>query len=124
MLNELETWLAPYLQVFGNNEWMQAGVAIFGSLIIAWIFDHVLCAGIKKMTARTPFRFDDILIEYLHRPIYLTLILIGLALATQLLKFSGSVEQITFSVLLTLGYIVWTIFLLRATRGLLQYLAR
>ena len=42
MLSDLQTWLGPYLGVFGANLWLQAMVAIVGSLIIALIFDRVV----------------------------------------------------------------------------------
>jgi small-conductance mechanosensitive channel len=125
MLGELQTWLDPYLSVFGRNAWMQAAVAIFGSLVLAWIFDRFLSASIRKLTTRTRFQFDDFLIEYLHKPIYLTLILIGLALAISLLQIElgERIEAIVYSVLLTIGYIVWSIFLLRATTVVLKAIA-
>lgn len=123
MLAELQARIGPYLEIFGNNPWMQAGVVVVASLIIAWVFDRVICAGIRTMTGRTPFEFDDILIDYLHKPIYQTLILVGLALAARLLAFGESVDAIVYSVLLTLGYIVWSLFLIRVIRRLLLSLA-
>jgi hypothetical protein len=59
MLSDLQTWLGPYLGVFGANVWLQAAVAIIGSLLLAWIFDHIICAILKKLTSRTQFQFDD-----------------------------------------------------------------
>ena len=86
MLTNLQVWLEPYLGFFGSNTWLQATVAIVGSLLLALIFDRFICGALKKMTARTQFSFDDLLIDYLHRPIYFTLLLIGLALAGNLLQ--------------------------------------
>ena len=123
MLAELQTWLEPYLSVLGAAPWLQALVAVLGSLLLAWIFDHVICVTLKRMTARTHFKFDDYLIDHLHRPIYYTLILIGLALAIELLKFNEVFDRIAFSVLQTLGFIVWSIFVIRAARSLLKALA-
>ena len=123
MLNDLQTWLGPYLGVFGGNPWMQAGVAVFGSLLLAWIFDHFICAALKRVAARTRLSADDFLIDHLHKPIYMTLILIGLALAVSLLHFEETVDRILFSVLLTIAYIVWSIFLIRVTGALLRALA-
>jgi len=58
MLSDLETWLEPYLGVFGANVWMQAAVAVVGSLILAWIFDRFICAMLKNLTSRTQYQFD------------------------------------------------------------------
>jgi len=123
MLTNLQTWLEPYLGFFGSNTWLQATVAIVGSLLVALIFDRFICGALKKLTARTQFSFDDLLIDYLHRPIYFTLLLIGLALAGNLLQLGESFEEIVFSILLTIGYIIWTLFLISATRTLLGAIA-
>lgn len=123
MLSDLQLWLEPYLGVFGANAWMQAGVAVVGSLLLAWIFDHVICTALRKVAGRTSFRFDDYLIEHLHKPIYMSLVLLGLALAVNLLQFGEPFDEIVFSTLLTLGYITWSLFLIRATRALLGAIA-
>jgi len=123
MLGDLQTWLEPYLGVFGSNVWLQAMVAVAGSLIVALIFERVICGALKKLAARTRFRVDDYLIDHLHRPIYLTLVMVGLALAVNLLQLGEPFESIAFSILLTIGYIIWTIFLIRATRALLGAMA-
>jgi len=123
MLNNLQIWLEPYLGVFGANVWMQAAVAIIGSLLLAWIFDRFVSAMLKKLTSRTRFQFDDYIIDHVHKPIHVTLILIGLALAVDLLKLDEFFDEIILSVLLTIGYIVWTVFLIRSTRALLAAIA-
>jgi small-conductance mechanosensitive channel len=123
MLNNLQTWLEPYLAVFGASPWMQAAVAIVGSLILAWIFDHIVCAMLKKLTSRTHFEFGDYIIDHVHRPIQVTLVLIGLALAVDLLKLSEVYDEILLSLLLTIGYLLWTVFLIRGVRALLAAIA-
>ena len=125
MLKDLQTWLEPYLGFFGNNPWLQAAVVIVGSHIVAWIFDRVIGSSIRKLAARTRFEFDNFLIEHLHKPVYVTLHLVGLALALELLhlELGEGFDQILFSILLTIGYLVWTLFLLRAARSLLSSFA-
>ena len=123
MLAELEIWLEPYLGFFGGNVWLQALVVIVVSQLVARIFDRVICAAIKKLTMRTQFSIDDYLIDHLHRPLYFTLMLIGLALAANLLQLGDRFEEIVFSVLLTIVYIIWSMFLIRATRSLLGAIA-
>jgi small-conductance mechanosensitive channel len=125
MLKNLQAWLEPYLAFFGNNPWLQAAVVIVGSHIVAWIFDRVVGSGIRKLAARTRFEFDDFFIAHLHRPIYVTLHLIGLALALNLLQLElgGGFDRISYSVLLTVGYLVWTMFLLRVAGSLLKSFA-
>ena len=123
MLAELQARLEPYLSILGAEPWLQAVVALVGSLAIAWIFNHVICNALRRMAARTQFRFDDYLIEHLHRPIYYTLILVGLALAIELLKFNEVFDEIAFSIWQTIGFVVWSVFIIRAARSLLKAFA-
>jgi small-conductance mechanosensitive channel len=123
MLGKLEIWLEPYLGAFGASPWMQSLVAIVGSLILAWIFDHVICSLLKKLTSRTQFQFDDYIIDHIHKPIQVTLVLIGLALAVDLLTIDESYNEMSHSVLQTVGFFVWTLFLIRTTRALLASIA-
>ena len=125
LVTKLQIWLEPYLAFFGDNVWLQATVVIVGSLLVALIFDRVIAAALKNLISRTQFSFDEYLIDHLHRPIYFTLLLIGLALAVSLLQLQlgEALEQIIFSVLRTLVYIIWSLFLIRATRTLLGAIA-
>ena len=59
MLNSLQTWIAPYLDVFGDQPWLKAVAIVFVFLVLAWIFDRFISATLKKLTARTRFKFDD-----------------------------------------------------------------
>jgi MscS family membrane protein len=123
MLNEAQNWLRPYLALFGDNAWFQAAIVILASLLVAWIFDRFISAALSNLVARTRFKFDDHLIDHLHNPVFTSVILIGAALAVNLLKIEGSFESIIFSVLLTIAYFVWTIFLIRVTRSVLRNIA-
>ena len=123
MLNDLQTWLAPYLGVFGDHPWLKAVIVVFAFLILAWILDKFISALLKKLSARTRFTFDDNLAKYLHRPIYFSVILIGMALATNLLTLGAPFEGIIYSSLKTIAFIIWTVFLMRVVRSILRAVA-
>jgi len=123
MLSDLETWLAPYLAVLGDHPWLKAVAVVFVCLVIAWIFDHFICASLKKITARTEVKIDDQIIDHLHSPIYFSVILLGLALAVKLLQITEPFDFIIFSSLKTIAYIVWTVFLIRLIRSILRIVA-
>jgi small-conductance mechanosensitive channel len=123
MLNEAQNWLRPYLALFGDNAWLQASIVMLASLLLAWIFNRFISAALRNLVARTHFKFDDHLIDYLHNPVFTSVILIGAALGINLLKIADPFDAIIFSVLLTIAYIVWTIFLIRVTRSVLRNIA-
>ncbi len=123
MLNEIQIWLAPYLEIFGEHPWLKAVVVILVFLALAWIFDNIISVTLKKLTARTRFGFDDQIVEHLHSPIYFSVILIGAALAVNLVDIEAPFESIIFASLQTIAYIVWTIFLIRLVRTILRAIA-
>ncbi len=123
MLNDLQAALLPYLGLVGEHAWLQALVIIFAALLVAWIFDRFISAALRKLAGRTKFQVDDHLIDNLHNPIYVSVILIGTALAANLLKIPEPFDFVVFSILQTIAYLVWTLFLLRVTRSLIRYIA-
>ncbi len=123
MLNDLQLKLAPYLGVLGENPWMQALVAVAASLVLAWVFDRFISATLRRLAARTRFKIDDHLINYLHSPIYFSVILLGLALAANLLEIPEPFDFVAISILKTVAYLVWALFILRVVRSLIRYIA-
>ena len=124
MLNELQMWLGPYLSLFGDNPWLQALVVMLASLLIAWIFNRFIITTLKKIAARTNITIDNQLLDLLHSPIHTSVILLGLALATNLVDIPDSLDSIIFSTLLTIAYLVWSIFLIRLTRSVLKHVSQ
>ncbi len=123
MLNKIQTTLSPYIGLVGENPWLQALLVIAVSQLLAWIFDRFISAALKKLAGRTRFQLDDELIGHLHTPIYASVMLLGLALAVNLLGIGEPYDFFVFSGLKTIAFIVWTIFLLRVVRTLLRGIA-
>lgn len=124
MLSEAQNWLQPYLSLIGDNLWLQALAVVIASLLLAWIFDRFISAFLRHVVGRTRFKFDDLLIEHLHSPIYISVILIGAAIAIHLLQVAEPYDFILFSILETVAYVVWMIFAFRVTRSLLRAIAQ
>jgi len=124
MLNNLQARLAPYLDLLGGNPWLQAATVAIVSLILALILDRIVSGTLRRLAARTRVGFDDYVIDALHGPLRTSIVLLGLALATNLLKLQQHFEFIIFSALLSVAYVVWMLFLLRVLRALLAFLSR
>ncbi|MCZ6470468.1 MAG: mechanosensitive ion channel family protein [Gammaproteobacteria bacterium] len=124
MLGDLLNTLRPYLGYFGDRVWIQSLVIVIASLLIAWIFNHFVISTLKNLASKTRINFDNQLIELLHGPIYTSVILIGLALAANILKLGDAFEFVVFAGLQTIAYFVWTIFLLRVTKIVLRHIAQ
>ena len=61
--------------------YLQAAIVITAFLILAKLSDLFLCRVVRRLVARSASNFDDQLIDILHRPVFMTIALFGLAMA-------------------------------------------
>ena len=124
MFEQLQSVFLPVLSIFGDNRYLQAVLAVVLSLVVAWIFDRVIITSLKKLALKTHFDLDDHLFGLLHSPIYNSILLLGLALATLIISPPELTLNIVFSLIQTVALLVWATFFLRANRTLLTRIAK
>ena len=104
--------LFPRLQQFaefvGPNVYAQALIYVIVGVLIGKIADLVISRVIGRIAQRSATDFDDLLIERLHRPVFLTFVLIGLGLATIRIGLPTAPEFFTLALLKTLATFVWS----------------
>lgn len=99
---------------------LQALVVIVAFLILAAVVDRLISGIISRTVARTETDLDDRVLKILHRPIFLTVALIGLLIATQFLTLSEGLQDFTDSAVKTLLIVIWFVFAVRFSRLLLE----
>ena len=97
----------PYLEAL-------AIVVVFA--VLARLVDRLLTGSLRRFAARSDTEFDDRLVELLHRPIFTTVGLVGLILATYRLDLSPTLERNTVLAVQSILVIVWVVFALRFLR--------
>ena len=107
------------VEFFQDYPALEALAIIAGFALLAWIVDRLLTGTLKRLVARTETEFDDRLVAILHRPIFTTVVLIGLVLATYRLDLSDTVENNTVLAVKTILVFVWISFGLKLWRLLL-----
>ncbi|GAA0852299.1 mechanosensitive ion channel family protein [Aliiglaciecola litoralis] len=122
MLEQFQSFIAPILETFGDSHMMQAAMVIMISFVIASIFKYIVVAGLKRLMSRTPINQLNGLLDLLHTPIYFTFLLIGLSSALLILDPEPLVLFIGTSILISIGMLFWTLFLLKGNRVLLNSL--
>jgi len=89
---------------YGNTvlQWLISLGIIIGSIIVGkllyWFFGNV----IKKLTAKTKSKLDDILIDMLEEPIVFALTIIGIWVGINRLTFPESVNEFIYHVIIVL----------------------
>lgn len=101
----------PYLNALG---------AILVFVMLGKVVDWIVTGVIARLVKRTKTDFDDRILEILHRPIFLTVVLIGLSLATHLMALPERVTDGTVDVIKTLVVIVWFHFSLKLVQVVLD----
>ena len=123
LVDFLSDKLLPFFSVLGPHRLIQAAVIVLLSWILSRIVDRVLSRVIGRWTSRTKNTFDDSLIEILHRPLRLSIILIGLGVGTLWLKMPATPTFATLAILKTIAIIVWLQFFMQFARMLIGYLS-
>jgi len=86
----------------------QAMMIVAASLVAAKLLDWLFVALLFVWTRKTRTNLDDEAARIVRGPIVLTVVLVGLGLATDRLEFEKKVHDGTLNALVTIGIFVWT----------------
>lgn len=116
MLQILNDWVA----LIAPNRYAHALIIAVVFVILAKLAKLILNRVVRRIANKTRMRFDDELIDMLERPIYLSVIIVGLSLATELLALPETPTKLTMGLLVTMAVFIWSGFLIRFTRLVLK----
>ena len=111
------------LDLLGDRVWLRAGVLFLGAILLAKITDWAITRLLLQWAGKTRTDLDDQLIRITHRPVFLTVLLVGLGLVATQLQLGPELHRKTIQALITVGIVVWTIFGFRACTLLLEILS-
>lgn len=106
-MNELTQQVQSLAELIGPNIYLQALVIAAGFIVFGKVADWLLSRMIGRFAKRSQTDFDDRLIGLVHRPIFLSFVLLGLGLATLRIKLPEAAEFLTLGILKTIAVIVW-----------------
>ncbi|MGD2120684.1 MAG: mechanosensitive ion channel family protein [Gemmatimonadota bacterium] len=95
-------------------------LAVF--LVLAWLVDRLITGIVTRMVGRTETKLDDRLLAIIHRPIFVTVMILGVLLGVYEFDLDPDALLFTTSVVKTLLIIIWVVFGLRFSRLLLAAL--
>ncbi len=99
-----------WAQFLGPNIFLQAAAIAVIFILLGKLADLVISRIIAKLVSRSSTDFDDNLVALLHRPVFITFVLVGFALATRRLGLPESPEYVTLGILRTVAIVVWYAF--------------
>jgi MscS family membrane protein len=110
-----------FLQPF---PYLQALLIVVFFVVLAKVVDRLISGVASKIVSRTQTNVDDRFVAILHRPVFASVAMIGLVLATYRLGFSDELRNTTVAGLQTILIIIWLVFGLRVARILLDAMKR
>ena len=93
-----------------NNPILKMGFLIISSLILAKISDVFFSFLIKKIVLKTKSDIDDKIVNYLHKPIYYSILFICLTLSLQVVdnKIPDSIDYILLGCFKSITIALWS----------------
>jgi small-conductance mechanosensitive channel len=116
-MDEMET----LLRVLGTNAWIQAGLLAILFLFLAKLADRLLARLIAPLLSRLDL--DPRWAAMFQRPVFTTVAIIGLVLATYRLDLGVEFETLTLALVKTILIVVWLSLALRLVRLVFTTLA-
>jgi small-conductance mechanosensitive channel len=96
-----------WAQLLGPNIYLQAIVIAAAFIIVGKLADFIISRVIAKIASRSSTSLDDNLIALLHRPVFISFVLLGSGLATSRIQLPAAPEFITLGILKTIAIFVW-----------------
>ena len=102
-LQQIYDWFS----IIGPHKYLQALAIAASFLLLGKIVEWFFAAIAGRIASRSKTQLDNRVVDLLHKPIFLSFLLIGLTLATRRVELPASPEYLTLGLLRTVGIIVW-----------------
>ena len=113
-----------WASVLGPNVYLQALAIALAFIVAGKIADWILSRAIGRFVRHSKTDFDDRLVALIHRPIFISFVLIGLGLATRRLGLPEAAQFLTLGALKTIAIVVWYNLFRHLTSLIVQALQR
>ncbi|MDH3253691.1 MAG: mechanosensitive ion channel family protein [Acidobacteriota bacterium] len=115
---------SEWLSWLGERPLIQALVIVLAAALAAKVVDWILTKAISVWAKRSHTDLDDRLIALLHRPLFISVFLVGIWLAASRLGLSPPMQTLVLRLLKTLALVLWATFAVRAAAILLAAASR
>ncbi|MGB5162068.1 MAG: mechanosensitive ion channel family protein [Thermoanaerobaculia bacterium] len=123
MQADSQALLDKFLQLFGDNLYVNAAVLVVFALLAAKVVDLVVSRLVARWAKKSQTDLDDRIVQYLHKPLFVSVLFFGLALALDQLPLREEVTLNLTRSLQTIVLLFWASFALRSCSILLDLLS-
>jgi MscS family membrane protein len=101
------------LQAFLDKPFVEPLLIVLGSLVAAYLLEAIIRRTLVVLASRTKSDVDDHIIDALRRPIFLSVIFVGLSFAADSFGLEDKSRFVVMAGLKTIAVLVWTTALMR-----------
>jgi small-conductance mechanosensitive channel len=120
----LKEYYQEFQALFGEHNYLEAVALIVIFLVAGLLVDWLISRGLARWAKRTDTDLDDRLIKLIHRPIFISVVLVGLWLASLQLDLPATYLTLLHRIIKTSALLVWVVFVLRGSSLFLEILSR
>ena len=124
IIHNILSKLEPVTNLFADYPIIITAIILLLAFVVAGIVALILTKVVARFAKKTRVQWDEQVIAAFHRPIFWSLILVGVLPAIKPLTLSESTESFFQSMIVTILAIIWTTFLLRLIRIILRAMSR
>ena len=109
--------MVEYVELLKNtlqNQVVQAILCVIGSIMAAKLADWIIGRILSRLVDRTRSTIDDKIIQILHRPIYYSILFMGLFISVQLFQMPEGITDIFKGLFKTVAVIIWSVALFQS----------
>ena len=107
-----------------QNTAFQAGLFVIGSLVTAKVADWIITSVLSRLASRTESTIDDRIIQILHRPIYYSILFMGLGISIQLFQLPEIITLVLIGLFKTTAIFIWSIALFQSFMHFINWYSR
>jgi small-conductance mechanosensitive channel len=104
-----------------SSPYINAAISLLAFVVVAKIVDLFVDRVLRRFSSFTKTEIDDIIIDLIHYPIFLTIILIGLINAIMYLNPPQRIMFYSKGMIYTVITLIWTITIIRISRLIVKH---
>jgi MscS family membrane protein len=101
------------LQSILEQPFVEPTLIVLGSVVLAYLLEAIISRTLVVLARRTTTNLDDLIVDALRRPIFLSVIFVGLGLAADSFGLEDPGRFVAMAGLKTIAVLVWTMALMR-----------
>ena len=106
-----------------NNPHLYALTFLVGAILVGLIVDIVVTRVLRRLVAKTKTTLDDVVIDSVRSPLFVSIVFAGISLAVAHLEPSDTVLYVVQGLLITIAALLWSGALFRSAKAVLGALA-